>query len=230
MKFVWATSLDQTRQMLSSWTKASEQSITGFNSVGKDTRTLSLNVLAATGFRRSFSFRSSSEIGTESDLASSYREALSVVLDNVILLLLIPYRYLQIPLLPKSLQRIGRAADEYKQHMERMLEEETKAFKQGRVGAESIMTSFVRALNSHELGKTQGLSKDEVFGDIFAINFAGHDTTANTLAFAMFLLATEPEMQEWVSEEVQKVAEGVEDWDYERMFPRLLRCRAVLVC
>jgi hypothetical protein len=234
MKFVWTESLEQTRQMLASWTTP-ELSAGGFNSVGKDTRTLSLNVLAATGFRRSFSFRSSSEKSADIDLASSYREALSIVLDNVILLLLIPYRYLQLSFLPTSLQRIGKAAAEYKEHMERMLDEETAAFKQGKVGADSIMTSFVRALNSYESkydesGKTQGLSKDEIFGDIFAINFAGHDTTANTLAFTMFLLAIEPELQEWVAEEVRQVAEDVEEWDYVRMFPRLLRCRVILVC
>lgn len=227
MKLVWAESLEQTGQLLASWTTS--ENATGFNSVGKDTRTLSLNVLAATGFRRPLSFQSSGEEAAETDLASSYREALSIVLDNVILLLLVPYRYLRMSILPRSLRRIGIAAAEYKQHMERMLDEETTALKQGKVGSDSIMTSFVRALNSHESGKSQGLSRDEVFGDIFTINFAGHDTTANTLAFAMFLLALEPEVQEWVFEEVQRIADEVEEWDYIRMYPRLLRCRAILV-
>jgi cytochrome P450 len=79
--------------------------------------------------------------------------------------------------------------------------------------------------------QTRGLSVDEIFGNIFVINFAGHDTTANTLAFTMILLAANPEVQDWVREEVRRVTKAMDvaDWDYERLFPQLTRCRAVLV-
>ncbi|KAF2470382.1 cytochrome P450 monooxygenase [Lindgomyces ingoldianus] len=232
MKFVWSESLEQTKQMNALWV-SSKNSTNGIQSVAKDTRTLSLNVLAATGFRRSFSFRSSSDGETDTDAASSYREALSTVLDNAILLMLIPPRYLLLPIFPKSLQRIGRAAAEFKNHMERMLEEETTALKQGKKGAGSLMTSFVKAMNTYEAQHegpklSQGLSAEEIFGNIFVINFAGHDTTANTLAFSMVLLATEPEVQEWVAEEVRKVIMENDDWEYGRLFPQLVRCRAIL--
>lgn len=61
-------------------------------------------------------------------------------------------------------------------------------------------------------------------------DFAGHDTTANTLAFTMALLATQPEIQDWVAEEVRDVvAYQSDDWEYSNLYPRLLRCRAVLV-
>ncbi|KAB8230943.1 uncharacterized protein BDW43DRAFT_313513 [Aspergillus alliaceus] len=36
----------------------------------------------------------------------------------------------------------------------------------------------------------KGLSEEEIIGNIWTINFAGHDTTANTLAFVLLLLAT----------------------------------------
>jgi cytochrome P450 len=70
---------------------------------------------------------------------------------------------------------------------------------------------------------------DEIFGNIFVINFAGHDTTANTLAFT--LLASNQEDQDWVREEVRRVTKGMDvtDWDYEKLFPQLMRCHAVLV-
>ena len=48
MSFVWKESLRQTREMLQSWINSTES---GMSSVAKDTRTLSLNVLAATGFK-----------------------------------------------------------------------------------------------------------------------------------------------------------------------------------
>ncbi|KAF2846612.1 cytochrome P450 [Plenodomus tracheiphilus IPT5] len=233
MKFVWKESLDQAKQMLATWT-TSTATKDGIFSVAKDTRTLSLNVLAATGFGRSFSFKSASEGTSETDTASSYRDALSTVLDNAILLMLIPRRYLSFPFLPKSLQRIGTAAEEFQHHMERMIEEENAAFKAGKHGAGGLMTSLIKASNIHDTkgdgpSQPQGLSVEEIYGNIFVINFAGHDTTANTLAFSMYLLATAPKVQDWVTEEVRRVISDDGDWEYGRLFPQLLRCRAVLL-
>ncbi|KAF1850415.1 cytochrome P450 [Cucurbitaria berberidis CBS 394.84] len=221
MKFVWNESLKQTRQMIVSWTTP-ENATDGIFSVAKDTRTLSLNVLAAAGFRRSFNFRSSRAGKADTDSTSSYRNVLSTVLDNIIILMLIPHRYLSLPIFPKSLQRIGKAATEYKTHIEQMFEEEMTAFKQGTQGAGGLMTSFVRALNTHEASlegpkQSWGLSMDDIYGNIFVINFAGHDTTANTLAFSLFLLATEPKVQEWVTEELRAVALDEADWKYGRI-------------
>jgi hypothetical protein len=89
MKSVWIESLSQTEQMIRSWFQSPDR----IHSFVKDTRTLSLYVLAATGFGRSFDFQSAKDSAVEKDMASSYRDALSTVLDNVILLILVPYRY-----------------------------------------------------------------------------------------------------------------------------------------
>jgi cytochrome P450 len=237
MRFVWNESLSQAREMLQSWTGSAES---GIPSMAKDTRTLSLNVLAATGFRRSYKFRSSSQQGT--DEARTYRDALQTVLDNAIFLMLVPPRLLLLPLLPKSWARIGKAAADFKQYMIHMLEEEASLLERGKTGTGSLMTSFVRALDTHEKegvtvksnavqSPSKGLTVDEIFGNIFVINFAGHDTTANTLAFSMLLLAANPEVQDWVAEELQEAAKNgdSENWDYSVLFPELKRCRAVLV-
>ena len=233
MKFVWRESLAQTKQMVASWTTSTSLA-DGIVSVSKDTRTLSLNVLAATRFGRSFSFHSADGKDVDPDGAFSYRDALSMVLDNAILLMLIPRRYLSFPFVPEALRKVGKAAEDFKNHIQRMLDEETAALKMGNSGAGSLMTSLVKASNTYDTSSkdsknAKGLSIAEIFGNIFVINFAGHDTTANTLAFAAFLLATAPEVQSWVAEEVRNLPGDVEDWDYAHLFPQLIRCRAVLV-
>lgn len=238
MKFVWDESTYQAREMLHSWTSSAEPRIP---SVAKDTRTLSLNVLAATGFRRSYKFRSSSQPGT--DEARTYRDALQTVLDNAIFLMLVPPRLLLLPLLPSRWARVGKAAADFKQYMMDMLDEEISLLKRGKTGTGSLMTSFVQALDIHEkeeatpkdaVGQSpsKGLTIDEIFGNIFVINFAGHDTTANTLAFSMLLLGANPGVQDWIAEELQEVIEDHEcqKWDYSVLFSDLKRCRAVLVC
>ena len=237
MSFVWKESLKQTREMLESWSRSTAS---GILSVAKDTRTLSLNVLAATGFHRSYEFRSSGS--KETDGTGSYRDSLQMVLDNAILLMLMPPWLLRFPAMPRSWARLGKAAAEFKRYMVDMLDQETSLMKRGEKGTGSLMSSLVRALGTHhheeaagqskDDQKSKGLTVDEIFGNVFVINFAGHDTTANTLAFSMLLLAAYPEVQDWVGEEVNAITanDQSETWDYTQVFPELKRCRAVLVC
>ncbi|KAJ5712170.1 cytochrome P450 [Penicillium malachiteum] len=70
--FVWDQSTEQTRQMLESWAKEHRDQIP---SVAKDICTLSLNVLAAIGFRKSYLFNSAASAKNEND-TGSYRDAL----------------------------------------------------------------------------------------------------------------------------------------------------------
>jgi cytochrome P450 len=123
--------------------------------------------------------------------------------------------------------------------MVEMLEEETAALIQGKPGSGGIMASLVRAADtySHEFtaesdmeAVKRGLSVDEIFGNLFVINFAGHDTTANTLAFGMLLLAAHLELQAWLAEEIAIVTRGslVETLDYKELFPQLKRCRTTM--
>ena len=110
--------------------------------------------------------------------------------------------------------------------MEIMLDQAFQAKKRGDDEAGSLMGSFVKAIDT-SAGKS--LSMDEIFGNIFVINFAGHDTTANTLAFMILLLAMHPEVQEWVAEEIKDVfPSAASEWSYSD-FARLKRCHAVLV-
>jgi hypothetical protein len=235
MKFVWDESIQQTHQMLESWTSKAIQHIP---SISKDTRTLSLNILAATGFRRSYKFRSANEPEKKVDEAGSYRDALQTVLDNIIMIMVISPKLLAFSFAPESWRRVARAAADFKMHMVRMLDEETTALNEGKSGSGGLMTSFVRALDmkqkedakgSASSSTPKGLMVDEIFGNIFVINFAGHDTTANTLAFSMLLLAANPDVQDWVAEELQELTPANEKWEYSDLFSKLKRCRAILV-
>jgi cytochrome P450 len=66
---------------------------------------------------------------------------------------------------------------------------------------------------------------------VFVFNFAGHDTTANTLTFALAYLATHPAIQDWLYAELNHVfgTRAIHDWDYTTDFPRLKRCLAVML-
>ncbi|KAM0809428.1 hypothetical protein AB5N19_09771 [Seiridium cardinale] len=232
MGSVWDESLRQAQSMLQSWMKFFEAGIPSYQ---QDTRTLSLNVLTGAGFGKPYDFRGSTEPAV--DEIGEYRDSLQTVLDNIILLLIVPFRVLT--MMPGRWARIGNAGISFKQHMVKMLEDETAALSQGRNGSGGILSGFVRAadLYHHESaanpdfkGGKKGLSPDEIYGNLFVINFAGHDTTANTLAFATLLLAAHPDVQLWLAVEIKAVTKDrpIEEWDYKELYPRLNRCRAVI--
>jgi cytochrome P450 len=227
MRSVWDESVRQTRQLIESWTNH------GVASAADDMRTVSLNVLAAIGFRRSFEFKSStaepSTVGKDGRF--SYRDALQIVLDKAILILMIPRKHLKYSWLPASIQRVGKAAEDFAIHMQEMVNGEMATLNQGNKGSGSLITAFVKALDVHQKDRTKGMSVEEILGNLFVINFAGHDTTANTLAFATLFLTAYPEVQEWVADEVRRVFKDVQDenWDYSSLFPQLVRCRAVML-
>jgi hypothetical protein len=232
MDFVWSESIRQAQDLARAWTTD------GIYSCSKDTRTVSLNVLAATGFRKSFAFKRSNGEDTQGEYDDfSYCGALQTILDNAVLLLVLRPDFLLSRYLPKSWKRIGTAAKAFQQYMSRMLEEEIELLRQGKKGSESLMTALIRAGDSYIKPsedtdvRTKGLSVDEIFGNIFVINFAGHDTTANTLAFSILLLAAYPGVQSWLAEEVARETYGVEpeNWKYNELFPRLVRTQAVMV-
>ncbi|KAK8040140.1 cytochrome P450 monooxygenase [Apiospora rasikravindrae] len=237
MASVWHESIRQAGGLLRSWTTHSQSGIPSYQ---QDTKTFALNVLSSTGFGSPYDFRGSTE-PADGDMGG-YRNSLKTVLDNIILLMLVPYHILA--KLPGRYAEIGNAAADFKRNMVKLLDDTTTALKTGKPGSGLIMSSFVRAAElyhrDHPLGTAveddakpakRGLSANEILGDLFCINIAGYDTAANTMAFAVLCMAAHPEVQTWVAEEVDLVTRAYasrEDWDYKALFPQLKRCRAVM--
>jgi cytochrome P450 len=77
----------------------------------------------------------------------------------------------------------------------------------------------------------QSLSDDEIAGNLYQFTLAGFDTTANTLAYAVTMLAAHPKWQDWIIEEITEVQDslGGSNAGYAEIFPRLKRCLALMV-
>ncbi|KAL9012108.1 MAG: hypothetical protein Q9173_003107 [Seirophora scorigena] len=228
-ELVWSESFRQAQDMLRYW--SSKESI---SSIADDTRTLSLHVLSAAGFGRSFPFQGKAEASSES-VSTSYKDSLQTILDNCILLMILGQKFIAKPWLPDKLRKLHLATITFKKYMTDVYEEEKKSIAEEKPGATNLMTSLIRASaestspeNTSDL--QGGLTESEIYGNVFVFNFAGHDTTAHTLAFAIVLLAAHPSVQDWVSEELRHVLseQKPEDRVYQRTFPRLKRCLAVL--
>lgn len=228
-EIVWSESLSLAADMLQYWTK--KQAI---SSSADDLRTLSLHVLTGAGFGKHFKFEGHDERGQASK-SGNYKNALQIILENCILIMGIGPKALATvrPLLPKSwkLGVLAETCADFQQYMTELYEEEkakqAKPSKGG--GVTTLMSSLVRASQA-EATTGSGLTESEIYGNMFMLNFAGHDTTAHTFTFAIHFLAAHPDVQAWVSEEVRAVHDGSQqEWSYAADFPRLVRCLAVML-
>ena len=221
--------------MASSWV---EQGAQGTKETVADTATLALHVLTAVGFGLSYPFHHGVRDLPDGH-SMTYRDALSLCLSNIIVFAIIPKRFLSLSFLPKGLRDVGVAAQEFQKYMEETLSHERSMVGKRELGTSNLMGSLLRA--SEEARKSSdvndslhvGLTDEEIYGNIFVFNLAGHETTANTIASSLVLLAANPECQDWLIEEIHHVlgdsTAGSESWIYDECFPRLQRCLAVMV-
>ncbi|KAI1363650.1 cytochrome P450 [Xylaria arbuscula] len=228
---VWTESIALATDMLKFW--SSKEAV---SSTADDVRTLSLHVLSKAGFGKSFKFQSQDDQGVDANSALNYKESLKTVLDNCILVMALGTKFLSRPWLPAKLRNVHQACVAFQRHMTSVYEEEKRAHAEGVSSDRNLLSSLIRASNEEARSSSTstssgGLTESEIYGNMFVFNFAGHDTTAHTLMFAIAFLAANPGVQAWLSEELSAVFADrtADEWDYHRDFPRLARCHAVLL-
>lgn len=210
--------------MIQQWYAAGSK---GISTVQKDTRTLALNVLAYAAFGNESDFDDNQDSGSQKNKPQdslSYRDALAIILHNALLLLLLGQKTVrQLSWIPK-LGLLSKANDRFQQYMTDMWEERSAADHDGKARG-NLISSLVRASSEDKLESTE-----EVIGNIFVVNFAGHDTTAHSFAFTFMLLAGNIDVQKWIAEEIRYFLNGHKDSeDGHNLFPKMKRTLAVLV-
>ncbi|KAL8863950.1 MAG: hypothetical protein Q9174_007504, partial [Haloplaca sp. 1 TL-2023] len=225
---VWDEAARQAQQMLVFWSETGQK---GTKETTEDTAALALHVLTNAAFGVAYAFNEGVRKPAPGH-EMSYRESLNMCLGNILTFAILPKRYLYLPFLPKRLKKVGEAAKEFQQYMAEMLAKErsSRETHEGH-GKVNLMNALIRASDASRGKDTKSsLTDEEIFGNVFVYNLAGHETTANTLAYALFLPAAHPEYQDWVREEitgVRKASPGQQD--YDSTFPKLPRCLAAMV-
>ena len=189
-------------------------------------------------FGKSYPFRGADEDSASNrENSSNYGEALRIILDRCIPLVVLGRKNLRKSWLPNSFRELYQATLVFQDHMTKAYEDEKRATMRNDKLENNLMTSLVRASQANvQKGSStgshqEGLTEEEVYGNVFVYNFAGHDATANSLAIGICLLATRPDVQDWIAEEINTVLAGVDSMksSYEATFPRLPRCLAIVV-
>ncbi|KAK1994420.1 cytochrome P450 [Colletotrichum falcatum] len=219
-------------------------------------RAVAINVLShiAYGARKPFAPIS---LPRDPKADMTYVDSVSLCTSLLVIAALVPGWLLGLPFMPKLLQTLGVARARMPGLTRDMLEQERRRAAEetadGRTGPQTIMSLLVRisdqekkqAASSEKQAATGGsalmnktyLTEDEIGGNLFIFTVAGFDTTANTLAYAVTLLAAYPEWQAWIQAEIDAVlgpapsgaAETDDELpDYAAAYPKLVRCLAVM--
>lgn len=226
--------------MLKSFTEA-EQGGAGSTSDGRyrgetdatigGLRTIAINVLMSAGYGVSQSWKHGSGEPPQGH-SLSYIETVSVVVHNYLVAALVPARLLRLPVMPTSLRKLGAAVFDFPARTKEMVEKERKATGLLR---SNMMSALVKASDDEKNPARKDaksrlhMSEDEMIGNLYQFTIAGFDTTANTMAYAVTILAIHIEWQDWIIEEIDQVAIFYADLDYGRTFPALTRCLALMV-
>ena len=243
-ELVWVEALKEASQMLEYWLHRARKPI---RTLAQDTQTFSLNVLAAALFDQSYPFESREESearekaggGSTKDVAFGYRDSIATILHTIVPIMVFGEKKLRDSWwLPRGWRKAGHAVSDFRIYITQLINEERDLLAQGRHGSANLVTNLVRACEEDgdktpkakdSIGSTAILTKDEIIADLFVFSFAGNDTTYLTLTYMLAELAAHPEIQDWISEEIQHYTDtdNVTTWDYT-IFPKLKRCWAVM--
>lgn len=220
---VWTEARAQTEQLVENWLDSKTGAIVeGMSS-------LALNVISAVAFENHDVSEPTEghEMSLKDALTTVMSTSISPALEGVM-------SWASNPLvrmcLPREIQRLVLAMSEFSQYMDDLIDRE-RALDMKKKGESGQLRNLIQTLihaNTavDEEGRSM-LADSELRGNIFLFTVGGLESTSATLTYALALLAIHPEVQEWVHEEIASLA--VLSDDYAKVFPKLVRVRAVMV-
>jgi cytochrome P450 len=235
---VWEESRRQAKAMLRYYTDTAQNGTV--NSLLDDTRTIALNILSHVGFGVANDWvaeGAASPTGVaklEKGYHMSFRDALHRSLGNMIAVTIFGRKLIQSKMAAYlGYQDLGCAFEDTGRYIASFLDRERDrlAISSANEARPNLTSALLRAseeAKKEEGGKTRmSMTDTEIVGNLFIFSVAGHDTTANTLMYAICLLAIFPKWQDWVREELG--SEKLDMDNYKDVYPNLLRVQAVMV-
>ncbi|KAF7506030.1 hypothetical protein GJ744_012277 [Endocarpon pusillum] len=227
MAAVWDESRNQARQMMDAFTNKGEKERAETNVALEGLKTLAINVMVtvAYGVRTPWALAVSYEKAPPGH-SISFMETMSSIVNNLIPAAFISSYVLSQPFMPAGLKKLGDAKREFPLYAHEMIAKQ----RESRDIQNNLIGALVRAADDSPWATKAKmyLSESEIIGNIFNITIAGFDTTANAIAYAFLAFALYPEWQEWVIEELDMLSPCSDSQKYQKHYPRLTRCMALL--
>lgn len=208
--------------MFSKWSKNNYK--TNFS---EDSTKLTLAIISEAGFGQQFNLFEEHEEGKVGEeykklgFTQSFQEVMEHVTRDLYVRLILPkIGFTILPYLGfDKIRRIGNSFKEFRKYANLFIETRRSELEADSSANRKDLLSLLLADNS--------LSNKELIADVYMFLLAGHETTANTVTFALQVLATRPDIQQKVYEESCAVLDGVDSDDYYSKYRDLKYARAV---
>ncbi|KDQ09997.1 hypothetical protein BOTBODRAFT_137276 [Botryobasidium botryosum FD-172 SS1] len=221
-KLVWQETARIIDEIFAEW---GEKDTISVRSAVDITYPLALHVISAAAFGRPISWKENVRAGVSKDEASSghvlgYHDAVVTLCRNIFVKLLVPSWAL-------GWTKRGRTArlayDEVEQYLSEMIAsrraegEALRTDENGGSYKSDVLSNLIAASDAELASGKRALTERELMGNVFIFLFAGHETTAHTLAFALGLLACYPEEQDKLYTHIKSVLPDGRLPNYEDM-------------
>jgi cytochrome P450 len=243
---VWGEARTQTGEMLEYYAKEKGGVTDEF---GEGLKIIAINILGVAGYGVRSSWvetmtvagggkQVEKEQNRQEEFKLTYIEATRLAIDHIVEASLLPSWIFLLNWMPEGVKRIGYAKKEFAAHTQGMLDRERQRIHNGESERVNMLSMLVKEGDSQngsaekDEKKAAGLTEDEIMGNLFVFTAAGFDTTANTMTYAITMLAANPQWQDWMGEEIDRVLGDKTDdaeLEYNEIFPQLTRVLAVMV-
>lgn len=231
---VFQESINQTLGLMEQWLGPGGDGNKTIKTLEHDTMALMLHIIGYVGFGLKLLYPGQkfppntdprmtkySTFDSSTGHSMDFKSSLEGLLQYLVLLMLVPRWLLR--LLPSKHTRIAIASeDNYLEYMEEFLKDKIADVKQGAPEqGMDIMGMLVRTSHGDQKSKDSksfSLRDGEIISNAFIMMLAGHETTANTMHFTLLQLATNPEVQRLVQQDVDNIFGDADPktWDYEQ--------------
>ncbi|MCJ1243901.1 hypothetical protein MMC30_001098 [Trapelia coarctata] len=230
---VWSETLLQTRLLISSWDKKASLDLQ------RDINALTLAVISFAGYGKRVDWTSSSTSAETipSGYTMSFLKAIQETVDHMVAILLLPKWLMRLI----HLREAAEAHSQFDRYLREIIRTEKQNFSENKnyeskAARGNLLTSVLRAsalegasggkATDDEEGKKRAFTEDEVMGNISIFLMAGYETTANAILYGLIVLAIRPDLQDKVTEEVDRIhaeaaASGRKELTYADDYPKL---------
>lgn len=238
-KAVFDESIEQMQGLLEELSeKRQPNGTTETNQLFNMVKKIAINVLSAAGMGASVPWSDTTDDRPKPGFKQTYIQSVKKVIDSVAGPIILPLWFLRNypSLLPghQFMRDLGVAKAEFPIHTQDLLEKERRQSTAKRSATKSnVLSQLIQAseqpldgdMRGVKGGSATALSDEEMIGNLFLFTAAGFDTTANTISYALVLLARYPNWQDWLLEEIDAILPSSPDepLDYASVYPRATR-------
>lgn len=193
-KLVWNETVDITTELFSIWETEGQGDEASISDIAELTKTLTLMVIGSAAFGMKMTWKDN-EVPPPGH-SMTFRKTLQVFSSGLL------YRFV-LPDWVLNLHSYGReirtSCDEIKLYMKEMIDTRLTSPHHH----DDLFSNLLKAREEERDGGTV-FSDEDLTGNIFALLFAGHATSAQTLAFAFAYLALYPEVQDRFLDQIRE--------------------------